>query len=102
MPIRQLPMAEDTNSTPPVEEAVPEPETIQTARQIIAKLGEFVEAGNVEALSVYVEHRDGSYRTMQANGPSRHEDAGRILEMAIVRLGFVDGETVRRMIEEAL
>lgn len=82
-------------------ETIPEPEDVRVQREILSKLGEMIDRGEVEAVSVYVHHRGGGYRILQSGSPDRHTDAGILLEMAVERLGFVDRETVRQMIEEA-
>jgi hypothetical protein len=89
------------NESPEVEQ-IPEPKVIQDARQLIEKLTDLVNRGEVEAISCYVENRDGGYRNLQVGSPSRHEDAGRILELAMIRLGFSQKEDVLDMIDEAL
>lgn len=69
-------------------EACPEPETVQGARKIVDKLNRMIDAGEVESLSVYVEARGGGYMNFQSAAVSRHEDAGRMLELMLLRLGF--------------
>lgn len=73
-------------------EKIPEPECITEARTIVAEIQELIDSGDLEEISVYVAHRDGTYRAMQSRNNGRHEDAGRIFELAIRRLGFVQRE----------
>ncbi|HWE51382.1 MAG TPA: hypothetical protein VG273_16440 [Bryobacteraceae bacterium] len=80
--------------------AVPEPDDIREARNIVGRLTEMIDAGDAEEISVYVARRDGTYLTMQNRNNGRHEDAGRILELALLRLGFVQVETVRDMVDD--
>lgn len=80
-------------------ETIPEPEAITKTREIIAKLTEWVDGGEVEAVSIYVALRNGNYRNMQTGPVGRHEDAGRILELAMIRLGFVQRDLVEDMID---
>lgn len=70
---------------------IPEPEEVIKQRDVIHRLIALVDGGEVEALSVYVGRRDGTYTNFQtASNAGRHEDAGRILELALLRLGFVN------------
>lgn len=85
------------------ETAMPEPESVIACRKALAKMSDMVDAGEVESISAYVEMRDGtSYRTFQTTAPGRLEDAGKLLELAMMRLGFVDKFDVEQMIQKAL
>lgn len=83
----------ENGETKPVEgettEVIPEPEAIQEARKIINQLITLLDEGEIEELSVYAATRDGQYRVFQSHNNGRHEDAGRIMELAMIRLGFV-------------
>lgn len=78
-----------TEPEKPKSEAVPEPEEIVSARKIIADITKRLDAGEVEAISVYLELRDGCYQSFQSPAPGRHEDAGRMMELMMLRLGFI-------------
>lgn len=80
----ETPLAGDESAA----ENCPEPEAIQETRKVVGSLLKLIDAGEVEAVSIYVQRRDGCYQNMQSQSVSRHEDAGRILELAVLRLGF--------------
>jgi hypothetical protein len=67
---------------------IQEPESVRDSRVIVGNLIDLLDRGEIESISVYIGMRDGTYRNMQSAGPSRHEDAGRILELAMMRLNF--------------
>jgi len=77
-----------------------DPEAIAEARRIVANLAELIDSGAVEQIACYVGRRDGTYQVMQNRNNGRHEDAGRLMELAVMRLGFVQRETVVDMIDE--
>lgn len=77
-----------------------DPEAIADALRIVAEVKELIEAGEIDQISCYVGRRDGTYQTFQNRNNGRHEDAGRIFEFAIRRLGFVQREDVNAMIDE--
>jgi hypothetical protein len=91
-------MEPDQSSTP-AEEQIPEPEDIRAMREALLQAGKMIDGGEVDSISVYVHHRNGTYRMLQAGGESRHEDAGRLMEFALMRLGYVDRTDVEAMIE---
>lgn len=65
------------------------PEEIKQCLEILDRARELVIKGEVEALSIYVDRRDDCYETLQSRGPvSRQEDAGRMLEFMMRRLGY--------------
>lgn len=86
---------------PDAPETILDPEAIAQTRRIIASLTEWTDNGEVEAVSVYVQLRAGGYRNMQTDTTTnRHEDAGRIMELLLLRLGFTQRQEVETMIEE--
>lgn len=84
---------------PEVESPI-DPEAITTARKIVADVAALIETGAVDQIAMYIGRRDGTYQVWQNRNNGRHEDAGRLLEFAISRLGFVQRETVVDMIDE--
>lgn len=78
----------------------PEPEAIQEARKIVSDLTKMIEDGELEEISCYVARRDGTYLALQSRNNGRHEDAGRIFELALIRLGFVQREHIEGLSEE--
>lgn len=77
-----------------------DPEAITQARRIVAQLTEMIDKGELAQLSCYVGRPDGCYVTLQNQNNGRHEDAGRILELALRRLGFVQREEVKDIVDE--
>jgi hypothetical protein len=70
-------------------ETPPEPESVQAVRNTLKRIEGLLDAGEVESISVYVERRDGCYQNFQTQTDvGRHEDAGRLLELTLLRLGF--------------
>lgn len=86
--------SEEVKPIPPADEpeTMPAPESIAMMRSILKLLGEEIEAGAIAQISVYAMTRRGDYVTYQSQDVSRHTDAGRILELALIRLGFVQKE----------
>ena len=68
---------------------LPEPQVVTEAREILRTLGEMIERGELVNLAVYAEDAEGNYTLMQTRYESRHEDAGRLLDLAVRRLAFV-------------
>lgn len=64
------------------------PEEIKECLGLLDKARDLVIRGEIESLSIYMDRRDDCYQTLQSRGVSKHEDAGRILEFALQRLGF--------------
>lgn len=81
-------------------ELIPEPEEIRDARALLVKCGELIDSGSVESVSIYVQHRDGCYRMLQSRSDNKHEEAGMLMELAMLRLGFVDRGRVEQIIED--
>lgn len=77
-----------------------DPEAIRDALRIVAQVKEAIDKGEVEQLCCYIGRRDGTYVTLQNRNNGRHEDAGRMLEFAVRRLGFVQREDVTDIINE--
>lgn len=93
----ELPEEEVKQSAP---EVIPEPEGIQEARKIVQNITKLIDSGELEELSCYVAHRNGEYLTYQSRNNGRHEDAGRIFELAMFRLGFVQRHEIEALEEE--
>lgn len=65
------------------------PEEVKQCLEILERATTMVKRGEVEALSIYVDRRDECYETLQSRGSvSRQEDAGRMLEFMMRRLGY--------------
>ena len=77
-----------------------DPEAIAEARKCVATISALIESGELEQLACYVMRRDGNYQVFQNRNNGRHEDAGRILELALTRLGFVQREDVQDICRE--
>lgn len=86
----------------PEPEMIPAPESIEMMRGILKRLGAEIEAGAITQLSIYAMNRNGDYCTYQSQDVSRHTDAGRILELAIIRLGFVQREDMGGIVDGLL
>ncbi len=84
---------------PEPDTAIPEPICIEGARKIVAELTRLIDAGEIEELSCYLACRDGGYLNFQTHAPGHHEAAGRMLELALLRLGFLQRDVVEDMIE---
>jgi len=94
-----------SNSDPKTPPAAPEvespidPVAIAEARRIVAQLTEMIDSGDVEQIACYVGRRDGTYQVMQNLNCGRHADAGRLMEFALMRLGFMQREDIKDMID---
>ena len=78
-----------------------DPESIAEARHILTKVADSIEAGELELLTCYVGLRDGRYQIWTNRNNGRHEDAGRMMEAMMIRLGFVQQDVVSDMIDES-
>jgi len=92
-------LPEEQKPAPEVEAPL-DPEAIAEARKIVSSLITMIDSGQVDQIAVYVGRRDGSYQTMQNRNNGRHEDAGRLLEMEVLRLGFMQREDIVNLINE--
>jgi hypothetical protein len=93
-------MSDEITPAPEVERPL-DPEAIAEARAIVADVTALIDSGDLEQIAVYVGRRNGQYQTLSNRNNGRHEDAGRILEFALHRLGFVQREDVADLIGES-
>lgn len=81
-------MSDATGYSEPVMTADQYPEEIRDCLKLLDDVKTRVLSGEVESMSIYLDHRDECYQLYQTRGVSRHIDAGRLLEAAMKRLGF--------------
>jgi hypothetical protein len=84
----------------PEVDSPPDPQAIDDALRIVATVKDLIDKGELEQLCCYIGRRDGTYITLQNRNNGRHEDAGRMLEFAIRRLGFVQREEVKDIVDQ--
>lgn len=66
--------------------------TAKQAAEILLDMAEMAEQGEIVSVTVVYESKDGSIRNWQSGSTSVTRMAGALLDAAVRRLGYVEGE----------
>lgn len=73
--------------------AFPEPESVQSVREVLKLLTAAIERGEVDAVTVVTISPNNDYSILNSIEFDRHEHAGLLMEAAMRRLGFAKEDT---------